>query len=56
LGTVNATQPGKIEHVELLGTEERLKWKQTAEGLRVELPHRYQPAVDFAAALKISLT
>jgi hypothetical protein len=41
--------------VQLLGTDEKLKWKQTADGLRVELPRRYQPASDFAAALKISL-
>jgi alpha-L-fucosidase len=55
LGTASATQPGKIEHLQLLGTNERLKWKQTADGLRVELPQQYHPTTDFAAALKISL-
>ena len=55
LGTASATQPGKIKHVQLLGTSEQVKWKQTAEGLRVELPRGYQPAADFAAALKVSL-
>ena len=55
LGTTNATQPGKIEHVELLGTGERLRWKQTADALRLELPKQYKPTVDFAAALKVSL-
>ena len=55
LGTASATQPGKIKHVQLLGTGEKLKWKQTAEGLRVELPRGYQPAADSAAALKVSL-
>ncbi len=55
LGTASAAQPGKIAHVQLLGTGEKLKWKQTAEGLRVELPRGYQPAADFAAALKVSL-
>ena len=40
LGTSNATQPGKIEHVQLLGTDEKLKWRQTSDGLRVELPRR----------------
>ena len=54
LGTANATQPGKIERVELLGTGERVRWKQEAEGLRVTLPGGYQPAVDFAASLKCS--
>ena len=55
LGTASTTQPGKIKHVQLLGTEEKLAWKQTDAGLRVELPKRYRPATDFAASLKISL-
>ena len=55
LGTASAAQPGKIAHVQLLGAGERLKWKQTAEGLRVELPKQYRPAADFAAALKVSV-
>ena len=55
LGTSNATQPGKIQHVQLLGTDEKLKWRQGSDGLRVELPRRFQPISDFAAALKISL-
>ena len=52
LGTNSSTQPSKIENVQLLGTEEKLQWKQTAEGLRVELPRQYRPTADFAAALK----
>ncbi|HEX4022654.1 MAG TPA: alpha-L-fucosidase [Acidobacteriaceae bacterium] len=56
LGTSAATNPGRIEHVELLGTGERLAWKQTAMSLRVELPKHYHPTTDYAAALKISLT
>jgi alpha-L-fucosidase len=55
LGTANATQPGKIEHVQLLGTEEKLRWRQAADGLHVGLPKTYKPTVDFAAALKVSL-
>jgi alpha-L-fucosidase len=55
LGTASATSPGKVARVELLGTEEKLRWKQAADGLRVELPKGYKPAVDFAAALKVSL-
>ena len=55
LGTSSTTQPGKIDRVQLLGTEERPRWKQAADGLHVELPKAYKPAVDFAAALKISL-
>ena len=56
LGTASPNNPGKIQQVQLLGTEERLSWKQTAEGLRVELPKSYQPKTDYAAALKVSLT
>ena len=55
LGTASATQPGKIDHVQLLGTDAKSKWKQSAEGLRVELPKQYHPTTDFAAALKVSL-
>jgi alpha-L-fucosidase len=55
LGTASAAQPGKIEHVQLLGTDERLRWKQTAAGLQLELPKQYRPKADFAAALKVSV-
>jgi alpha-L-fucosidase len=56
LGTSAGTNPGKIANVQLLGTNEMIKWKQSADGLHVELPKRYQPKTDFAAALKVSLT
>jgi alpha-L-fucosidase len=55
LGTSGPTQPGKIERVELLGTGEKVRWRQAADGLRVTLPAAYKPAVDYAAALKVSL-
>lgn len=55
LGLSASTQPGKIARVELIGTGERLNWKQTGEGLRVELPRQYRPAVDYAAALKVTI-
>jgi alpha-L-fucosidase len=51
LGTSN----GKVERVELLGTGEKVRWRQGADGLRVTLPAGYKPAVDYAAALKVSL-
>ena len=44
-----------MENVQLLGTEEKVKWKQTAAGLNVTLPKQYKPAVDYAAALKVQL-
>jgi alpha-L-fucosidase len=55
LGLSNASQPGKIAHVELIGTGEKLRWRQGSDALRVTLPVEYKPVVDFAAALKVAL-
>jgi alpha-L-fucosidase len=55
LGTASEQKPGKVERVELIGTNEKVRWHQAADGLRVTLPANYKPAVDFAAALKVSL-
>ncbi|KAA6456637.1 alpha-L-fucosidase [Acidobacteria bacterium AB60] len=55
LGLSSATNPGKIERVELLGAGATIDWKQQAEGLRVQLPGSYKPAVDYAAALRVTL-
>ena len=49
-----ATKAGRVEHVELLGTDQRLVWKQTASALQVTLPG-HRPTVDYAPALKIHL-
>lgn len=54
--SLGTSATGQIKHVALLGTGEHVKWKQTAAGLQVELPRNYRPPVDFAAALKVSLT
>ncbi|MGH9584145.1 MAG: alpha-L-fucosidase [Bryobacteraceae bacterium] len=56
LGTSAATKPGKIEHVELMGTQEKLDWSQDATSLRVKLPANYHPRSDYAAALKVILS
>jgi alpha-L-fucosidase len=55
LGTGNKTAPGKVEHVELLGTGARIRWKQTTESLKVTLPAQPGPASQYGAALKVSL-
>ena len=55
LGSSASTLPGKIGRVELLGTGAETKWRQQPEGLWVELPSSYRPAVDYAAALKVTL-
>jgi alpha-L-fucosidase len=54
-GLSGATKPRKVAKVELLGTGDRVNWKQHVDGLRVELPKRYRPAVDYAAALRVTL-
>jgi alpha-L-fucosidase len=54
LGTAAATKPGKVAHVELLGSHARPVWTQTASALNVTLP-RGRPAMDYSAALKIHL-
>ena len=53
LGSASEQKPGKIEHVELLGTGEKVRWHQAGDGLHVTLPANYKPAVDFAAAVKV---
>jgi alpha-L-fucosidase len=55
LGTSGANA-SRIANVQLLGTDQKLVWKQTPEGLRVQMPRGYQPKTDFAASLKVSLT
>ncbi|MGH8179380.1 MAG: alpha-L-fucosidase [Steroidobacteraceae bacterium] len=52
LGTAAATRPGTVSGVELLGTDARPKWRQTAEGLEVDLP-KITAAADYAAALRV---
>jgi len=55
LGLSAATKPSKVARVELLGTADKLNRKQHDDGLRVELPKRYRPAEDYAAAVKVIL-
>jgi alpha-L-fucosidase len=56
LGTSAATNPGKILNVQMLGTEERVLWKQSADGLHIDMPRNSQPTTDFAASFKVSLS
>ncbi len=53
-GTVAATRPGRVAHVELLGSSAAVRWHQSAQALRVELPQR-KPTSDEAVAFKIIL-
>ena len=55
LGTSAATNPGKVDQVKLLGTEQSVDWKQQPAGLRVSLPKEYRPEADYAASLKVIL-
>jgi len=56
LGISAATAPGRIARVELLGTGDRVSWSQNADGLRVQLLKDYQPKVDYAAALRVTVS
>ena len=57
LGLSATTNPGKVAQAELLGMGARLDWRQQADGLRVVLPkNTYRPPVDYAAALKVTLS
>ncbi len=53
LGTSHAQSPGKIVHVELLGSPEKISFTQSAGALRVQLPT--QMPCDHAIALKVFL-
>jgi alpha-L-fucosidase len=54
LGTAAATRPGAVAHVEVLGTQVRPQWRQTAEGLRIDLS-KMSPTTDYAVALRVHL-
>lgn len=51
LGTASPQSPARIENVTLLGHHGRLRWKQEAAGLRVELPA--QPPSEHATTLQV---
>ncbi|HEY5211815.1 MAG TPA: alpha-L-fucosidase [Acidobacteriaceae bacterium] len=53
LGTVSPQSPGKITNVELLGYQDKLKYRQDGSGLHVRLPA--QKLSDDAIALKVTL-
>ncbi len=38
LGTHSTQQPGKIENVELLGYQIKLRWKQENDALKIKMP------------------
>jgi alpha-L-fucosidase len=55
LGTDASIRPGAIAQVEVVGTQTKPQWRQTAEGLRVDLS-KITPPADYAVALRIHLT
>ena len=52
LGTAAPNKPGRVEHVELLGTDKPVAWRQDGSALLVSLPDS-KPALDYAVALKL---
>ncbi len=55
LGTSASTKPGKIARVQLLGTDEKMIWRQSPAALEVALPLQFTPRSDYAVAFKITL-
>ena len=51
LGTNASPQFGKIEHVELLGHDAKLKWTQAVDGLKIDLPQE-KPS-EYAVTFKV---
>ncbi|NNM85356.1 MAG: alpha-L-fucosidase [Phycisphaerales bacterium] len=51
-GLVADTKPGKVLSVELLGSQERLSWRQTAQSLAIATP-KHKPG-EYAFAFKVS--
>jgi alpha-L-fucosidase len=52
LASNSPQQPGKIQHVELLGHKGKLKWTQDETALKVDLPD--QKPCDFALTFKVA--
>jgi alpha-L-fucosidase len=53
LGTGAPNRPGKVTHVELLGSPETVQWQQTSSALRVQPPQQ-KVSPDYAVAFKIN--
>lgn len=53
-GTTACPAPGKVGQVEMLGSPEKVRWQQSAQGLRID-PPRQKSDTDIAVAFKISL-
>lgn len=53
LGLSASTRPARIGKLELLGTYQKVDWKQQTDALQVELPKPYKPAVDYASVLRV---
>lgn len=51
----SAAKSAKVAHVELLGSPEKIHFKQSAEGLRIEAPRQKPTSGDYAVAFKLSL-
>jgi alpha-L-fucosidase len=55
LGTTAFTKPGKIAQVELIGANQSVAWRQSAEGLQIRFPQSSPSSSTFATAIRISL-
>jgi alpha-L-fucosidase len=53
LGTASKPEAGKVQNVELLGFKGKVRWKQEATGLRVQMPA--EKLSDYSITFKIAL-
>lgn len=51
----SAAKQAKVAHAELLGSTEKIRYKQTEEGLRIEAPRQKPASGDYAVVFKLSL-
>jgi len=56
MGLASQTNPGKIVNATVLGLDEKIKWTQDADVLKLELPRHSWQANDYGAEVRIALS
>ena len=55
-GLSSKTNPGKVQNVTVVGSDEKVKWTQEADALHLQLPFGLPGANSYGAAFKIALS
>ena len=56
LGFSSKFNPGKVQNVTVLGSDEKVKWTQEADALHLQLPVGLRVANSYGKAIKIALS